>query len=536
MHYTGYGSRSQQTPQTEAIPGSTQVPNNAGGFSWSVDDMTRVVRFIHLGASGGTFYCGERKLVKENLTALENLLKAGKGLEVIARIVEISEAGRAPSNDPALFALACCCAADDPQVRRAAYDALPRVARIGTHLFHFIEYVKQFRGRGRTHRRAIRNWYQAKEASRLAFQALKYQSRDGWSHRDILRLARPKPVDADHNAVYHWSTKGWDATPSTVPSEDALRLIWAFEKAKHTSDANEVADLIVQYHLPREAVPTTALNSIKVWEALLADMPLEAMTRNLATMTKNGVLVPMGEWTQKVATRLRDGESIHKARLHPIKLLAALTTYSSGKSVRGDATWTPLREIVDALNDAFYLSFASVVPTGKRILIAVDVSGSMHGTLVNGIPNLQCHTAAAAMAMVLARSEQQWHCMAFDTGPHALTIAPTQRLDDVTRMIERAGGGGTDCAVPFQYALDKKLDVDAFITLSDSESWFGVAHPSQILTRYRQHIGHPVRAINVQMTATHVTNTDPRDTDAMECIGYDVNVPEIASGFIRGDF
>ncbi len=534
MHYTGYGKLSKQIPQNEPIPGTSQVANNAGGFSWAVDDMTRLQRFLILGTTGGTYYVGERKLTKENLDALERLLKAGRGAEVVQHIVAISDAGRAVSNDPALFALARCCA-EPGETGRLAYDALQSVARTGTHLLHFVEYVKQFRGRGRRHRRAIRDWYQAKHADRLAFQVLKYQSRDGWSQRDILRLARPKPADSDHNAVYHWITKGWDATPSTVPSEDALKLIWAFEKAKHASDANEVADLILTYKLPREAVPTTALGNVKVWEALLQDMPLEAMTRNLATMTKNSVLVPMGEWTRKVTERLHDREVIRKARLHPIKLLAALTTYSSGKSVRGDATWTPLREIIDALSDAFYLSFANVEPTGKRILIAVDVSGSMHGTLVNGIPNLQCHTAAAAMAMVLARSEQRYHVMAFDTTPHTLTISPSQRLDDVTRAIASAGNGGTDCAVPFVYALQHGLDVDAFITISDSETWYGKAHPSQALTLYRQKAGHAVRAINVQMTATHVSNNDPNDRNAMECIGMDVNVPEIMSGFIRGD-
>lgn len=534
MHYTGFGARSQQTPQSEPIPGSAQIQNNAGGYSFAVDDMTRLHRFLILGSSSPTYYTSQRKLTKENLDAVERLLKDGKGKEVVNTIVEISEQGRAPSNDPALFALARCCAADDVETKRAAYAALPKVARIGTHLLHFVEYVKQFRGRGRLHRRAVKAWYNEKAADKLAYQAVKYQQRDGWSQRDVLRLARPKPVDTAHNSLYHWMVKGWEDV-TAIPEEEALGLIWAFEKAKRTNEPNEIADLIIKYRLPREAVPTESLKSVKVWQALLEDMPLEAMTRNLATMTKNGVLVPMGGMTAKVIGRLRSQEAIQKARLHPIKILAALMTYQSGKSVRGDASWTPIPQIVDALSDAFYLSFACIEPTNKRILIAVDVSGSMHGTLVNGIPGMQCHTAAGVLAMVIARSEQTYYVMAFDTRAHPLTISPHQRLDDVVRTIASAGGGGTDCAVPFAYAFQNGLDVDAFITLSDSETWFGNRMPTQTLQAYRQKVGHRVRAINVQMASTHVTNNDPNDGDALEAVGFDVNVPQIMSEFIKGN-
>ena len=111
------------------------------------------------------------------------------GFRVVERIVEISTSGRAPKNDPALFALALAAAVGDDVTRRAALDALPQVARIGTHLFHFLDFVEGFRGWGRGLRRGIGNWYNVMPTGRLAYQAVKYQQRDGWSHRDALRLA-----------------------------------------------------------------------------------------------------------------------------------------------------------------------------------------------------------------------------------------------------------------------------------------------------------------------------------------------------------
>ena len=53
------------TPQSQPIPGSNQVRNSGGGYSWQVDDWTRFDRFLILGAEGGTYYITERDLVKE---------------------------------------------------------------------------------------------------------------------------------------------------------------------------------------------------------------------------------------------------------------------------------------------------------------------------------------------------------------------------------------------------------------------------------------------------------------------------------------
>ena len=49
------------TPQSQPIPGSTQVRNSGGGFSCEVDDWTRLDRFLVLGAERGTYYITEQR-------------------------------------------------------------------------------------------------------------------------------------------------------------------------------------------------------------------------------------------------------------------------------------------------------------------------------------------------------------------------------------------------------------------------------------------------------------------------------------------
>src|SRR5438874_3319366 len=202
------------TPQSQPIPGSNQVRNSGGGYSWQADNWTRFDRFLILGAEGGTYYITERDLVKQNHDAIVRCIKAD-GIRAVNRIVDISDAGRAPKNDPAIFALALVVTHGDAQAKAHAFANLGKVCRIGTHLFHFAEYVNAMRGWGRGLRNAVGGWYVERGADDLAHQAVKYQQRDGWSHRDLLRLAHPKLL---RHSTTRYSAGCW---PARMPLPNA---------------------------------------------------------------------------------------------------------------------------------------------------------------------------------------------------------------------------------------------------------------------------------------------------------------------------
>ena len=61
--------------------------------------------------------------------------------------------------------------------------------------------------------------------------------------------------------------------------------------------------------------------------------------------------------------------------MHPIAVLAALKTYAQGRGMKGNGKWTPVAQVVDALDKAFYLAFENAPTTGKRVMLALDVSG-----------------------------------------------------------------------------------------------------------------------------------------------------------------
>jgi 60 kDa SS-A/Ro ribonucleoprotein len=518
------------TPQSQPIPASGQVPNSAGGYAWALDDWGRLDRFLILGTEGGSYYATERKLTVEGAEALGRCIDAD-GLRVVRRVAEISDAGRAPKNDPALFALAMAAALGAPEVRKAALEALPRVARTGTHLFHFLAFVEGFRGWGRSLRRAVGDWYNAKGVDALALQLVKYQQRDGWSHRDALRLAHPKPASVAHGLLYKWVTHP-DAAPA---AETGVPLLEAFARAKAAKSADEVVAVVRETRLPREALPTEWLTEAKVWDALLSEMPIEAMVRNLATMTRVGLLSKGSEAAKLVAQRLRDAERIRKARLHPIKLLAALKTYEQGRGVRSRGEgWEPVSGIVDALNDAFYLAFGNVVPSGKHVVIALDVSGSMDWGAIAGVPGLTPRVAAAAMALVTAATEAEHTIVAFSDKLVPVTISPRQRLDDVLKTVDKIPMGGTDCALPMLWALKHKVKADAFMVLTDSETWFGGIHPAQALREYRNATNIPAKLMVVGMLANQFTIADPNDPGMLDVVGFDTAVPQLLADFAAG--
>jgi len=524
--------QTRSTPQNQPILGSNQVPNSAGGFAWRVDDWVRLDRFISLGSEGGTFYIGERQLTLENAQALLRVIEAD-GLRVVRRIVLISEAGRAPKNDPALFALALASAKGDPATRKAALEALPKVARIGTHLLHFAQYVEGFRGWGRGLRTAVANWY-AQPTGKLAYQAVKYRQRDGWAQRDLLRLAHPKAADEQHQALYHWIVRGWDWVGEEPHPDPALRLIWAFERMQRAQSVGEAVQLIREHRLPREAVPTQFLSAPAVWDALLeTDMPMTALIRNLATLTRVGLLVPGSDATRRVLAQLGDLDRLRAARIHPIAVLAALKTYAQGKGERGKTAWTPVPQVVDALDAAFYASFSNVEPTGKRWLLALDVSGSMSIGAVAGVPGLTPRVASAAMALITAATEQHHTFLGFAHELVPLAISPRQRLDDVVSTVSNIPFGGTDCALPMVWATKHKATVDVIVVYTDSETWHGQIHPMQALSQYREKMGIRAKLIVVGMTSNGFSIADPDDAGALDVVGFNSAVPSVMADFVR---
>lgn len=552
------GLKATETPQSLPIPGRDMVENSAGGFVFKLDEWKQLERFLILGSEGGTFYVSERKLTADNANKVLLLLKKD-GLKVVERTVEMLKSGRAPKPDVAIFVLALAASKGDDATRKAALAAVPSALKTGTQLLKFVDSVNDLRGWGRGLKKAVGLWLKSRKSDTLALQLVKYKQREGWSMKDVLRLAKPVPEDEVQSKLFGWTAKPdkaeW-ARAETAPGDKALDFVWAAEKASalklvsETAESAEVSavlaeanrasvrrlvELIVQYRLPREALPTEALKKVEVWEALLQEMPMTAMIRNLGTMSKVGLLKPLSDAERMVAFRLTDAARLRDANVHPISVVSALRTYASGRGLRSSASWTVSQKVVEALDEAVELSFGAVEPSGTRHLLGLDVSGSMSGGEIAGVPGLTPSAATAVMAVVTARVEPWTAIMGFADSFRDLGITARDRIDEASRKVAGLSFGGTDASLPMTWALEQKVQVDTFVVMTDNETWAGKIQPVQALKKYRDWSGRAAKLIVVGMTSTGFTIADPEDAGMLDIVGFDGAAPALMAKFAKGE-
>lgn len=531
------------TDQRTRTPGRTdEVKNDAGGFVFKVSDKDRLERFLILGTEGGTYYVSEAKHTENNVAFLTKMVKANERL-VVDTLVTISDEGRAFSNSPALFTLAFVLVNGEDKAYAKA--ALPKVARTATHLYEFMGYIENLGGWGRAKRDAVANWFLSKSPEALAYQSVKYRQRNGWTLRDAMRLSHPTGVDRTVGSFILNGQVG-------VDSPDVIR---GFREAQAAKTEKEVLSVLERFpNLPWEALPTEFLKSEKVWKTLFYNGQLrgQAQVRNITRLARLDAFKDM-QFAADFAAKLNDEEMLRSTRLHPVNLLNAMVVYTEGQTRQvndrwgyGYASkvkdWTTESVVLDAINDAFYTSFKTIEPAGKRTLIAIDVSGSMSAKALG--TELSSAQVSAAVAMTIARTEPAHIIRGFTSaGGYGfsrnsnltdLGISARTRLDTAMRSVQKHNWGGTDCSLPMTWAAEQGVDVDTFVVITDNDTWAGKIKPHQALVKYRNKTGIPARLAVLGTTATDFTIADPSDKGMMDFVGFDSNAPRALTEFSAG--
>jgi TROVE domain len=317
-----------------------------------------------------------------------------------------------------------------------------------------------------------------------------------------------------------------------------LKHLHAIHEAGEKKDVPLACALIRSGRLVREHVPTTLFGSKEIWLTLLETMPLEALLRNLGKLTQIGVAA---EKHKEIVVRLTNQQEVLKACIHPIKVLIASKVYTNGCGDSGSLTWTPNAYIGVALTDLFRMSYGAVTPTGKRIMLGIDVSGSMSSSVL-GSKVLTCRDASIAMALLYLETETNVSAVAFSNTLTDL-LAPSSRnrltrgmtLQQALVATHGMNFSSTDCVLPIQHAIKHNLLIDAFIILTDNETYAPNEHPQNALIRYRELTGIQAKLIVLGMTGNCFTIVDPTDRNTLNLAGFDTSTPEIASMFMRGE-
>jgi len=554
------------------------VENNAGGQSFKVSREKMFLRFLILGSDKPQYYATQKECNLEHLTNILMMIEEGMGLEMVKTMINVSVNARAPKQTYTLIALALCSLNNNLSLKTAANDSVQKICRIPTHLFEYIDLrekislkMNKTTGWGKAHKRTVGRWYNEHKGSNeleLIKSCTKYSNRHGYTHKDALRLCHSKPNSEARKIIYSYLVKGFEesqkvskeitsekslSNSSLLKIAEVLDHIIAVEEAKSLkpTEHSKMCELIMKHRLVREHVPSDLLNSKEVWIQLLKNMPLTALVRSLSKIATLNISDDE-EQCKKIVEKITDKEIIERSKIHPIQLLTSHIIYSRGYGDKGSLSWSPNDKIIKALDIAFELSFKNVVPSNKRILNAIDVSGSMtvqcNGG--SGMP-ISCHQGAAVMALMMARVEPFCHSVCFTVnqrmneygyysygGTPDLTELPLRKettLEEAFEITQKSNFGMTDCAMPMIYALEKRIEIDTFIVYTDSETYFGKIHPFEALKKYRKEMNLPEsKLVVVGMQSNGFTIADPNDPGMLDVVGFDSATPEIITNFSAG--
>lgn len=196
----------------EAPANSTTNNHTSADDPWEITDKIRLRRFLCYGSEGDIFTAkGESHVSVDNAEALLSLLQEEEGgAEVVEEIRRFVQEGLAVRLGPTFFALALCSQHSKLNTRKAAFKALKDICSDPAHLFAVIQYKKELRERmecgiwGRALRKAVSDWYNKQDAMALAATVTRCRQREGWSHKDLLRLSHTKPSTEGELFIFSW--------------------------------------------------------------------------------------------------------------------------------------------------------------------------------------------------------------------------------------------------------------------------------------------------------------------------------------------
>lgn len=474
------------------------------------------------------------------------LITVGRGPEVLQLLVDLSVCGRAMKHIQILHTLAICATCNDLKTKTRAYCVLPDVCRIPTHLFEFIKFCEieaSGTGWGRSMRTGISNWYHSYENNpvRLAYLITRYKAGHGFNHRDVFRLAHIRPKSNAMHFIVSFVIRGLEESSAMLylsnnPEIDQIKeFLVAVDKTDNNTkiDMNELKSLIVKHDLGQEHIHPNFLGSRDIWDCLLRLMPTTEMLRNLGKISSLHLLE--GETFGEILVLSKLNNILEEPTIHPLNIFSAWNQYMTGHGDKGHLSWTVNKNILHALENAFFKSFGLVQPTHKKICIAVDVNFAMRVPVLG--PTVKILDVAAAMAILTARMENNNQVLAFTNRITCLNIYKNDSLLEAIQSFSDIPPDGLDCALPIKWAVEEKTRFDAFIVFTSSESFSGNIHFVTALNHYRSYTKNKdVRVIVVGMTHHGSSIADPSDPLMLDIVGYDKNAPKAIQKFLLTDY
>ena len=505
---------------------TNQIRNDAGGYVYRMNDLDRMAQFLVLGTTS-SYYTSDETMLTRNLLDVRAIAYK-KPFETLQLINDINAQGISQKYNALILVATMLIFHDDNGVRLKAKFTLGSLVRTGYHALSYLTYLNSIRdmeksngrkvGFGRAKVSVLKNWAESLTARELVLQRIKYHNRDGMRLEDVFNFAHPnlESVGPLNNLVGKWIMDNLSEDDEQALNELIIEGNTVIGQIKAWAEINNneisvahAAELIREFQIPREGVPTQFLREIEVWQALLPSMPDHALIRNLSTMLNNGTFATESEY---IMNRLRDTEKLQKSRVTPMDVLKAWgIIHTQGNPV-----------LTNQLERTFFDLVKVQKWTNANVLVAVDVSGSMSIPVgdARNRTGIRAIEAATGMAQAIRGNFSSVDIVGFD-----MLIRQPSGMETLNTNFWTGWGGGTDASIVVRLMNETAKTYDAVIFITDNDAWLG-RHVQELIKEYRKK-----RNVNtvlmVNSTASQgYTLADPNDDLSLDLSGFNTGIIE----------
>ena len=437
--------------------------NEAGGVAYRLPAKHAVAQVAATGCFGGIYYADAHAQLDE----LRALIDQVDDNLFLAKLAVYSRERAYMKDMPAALLLVL--AQRDSKLFHRAFDRVVDNGRVLRTLFQMLR-SGQFGRKSLSSalQRAFQRWLNKASVNVLLSASIGHDP----SLRDVLRLARPTPLDNERRALFGWLTdkpveKWAPATENDLP--ELVQRLAAYRQAETPElRAGILARLNVRWDLLADA----ARGAI-VWKAIARQMGPQALRMNLNTLARHEVLADRG-MVDYVATRIADADEIRRSRQFPYQYLAAYL--NAGDDVP--------QQIKAALHRAAEIACGNVPELSGPVIIGLDASGSMRSPVTGNrgrgaTSKMRCVDVAALFAAAILRRNPDSIVVPFDTAAYEAKFDPQDTILSLAERLAKYGGGGTDCSLPLREATTKYRErrFAGVVLVSDYESWVYGGHP-----------------------------------------------------------
>jgi 60 kDa SS-A/Ro ribonucleoprotein len=359
--------------------------------------------------------------------------------------------------------------------RRLAVGVFDSVIRTPNDLYDFVTVCNSMGNNlsGRSLKRMINRWLDTKVSE---YWAIKYGSegrKGDWNLSKILRHFHPR-----HKELFRYlrSRKNADFTVDL----NKLPQVRAFEQLKKATSDSEKVRLITEGRLPHEVASSFAGSSKEVWRAIVPQLPIFALLRNLATLERHGVL---DEFRGHIEEKLTNPKVIHNSKILPFRFDKAAEKVTTN--------WA-----VDALRGALEVSVENIPQIPGRVAVMLDISGSMGGGYY-GNRSMYIDTASILALALMKKANLNGRLLLFDTQTEEFPVSQYDSILSQSRKIRPRGG--TDTGSPVRVITKDRDEIDTIIMITDEQQNTGSPFCDE-LSRYRGSVNRNVRSFIINVS------------------------------------